>query len=139
MTIHREIRAALETHLSNTSGLPPIVFENVSYNPDTNVSFLSTDFIPTLRRPAVRGSNPIQRYQGLFAVTVYSKEGDGPANADEIAEKVIQAFEATTDLQFTNSEDETITVSIDYAERQRGLLETPWYYIPINIGWYTYK
>lgn len=139
MTIHREIRAALETQLTNTSGLPTIAFENVSFDPTTEVSFITTSFIPTVRRPTVRGLNPIQRYQGLFAVTVFCKEGDGPATADELAEKVIAAFEATTDLQFTNSENETITVSIDYAERRQGLLESPWYYIPISIGWYSYK
>jgi hypothetical protein len=30
-------------------------------------------------------------------------------------------------------------VSIDYTERAQGLLDTPWYYIPITIGWYIYN
>ena len=27
----------------------------------------------------------------------------------------------------------------DYAERQQGFLDAPWYYVPINIGWYVYN
>jgi hypothetical protein len=139
VSIHNDIRAALETKLSNVSGLPSISYENVPFNPTTDTSFIKCSYIPTLRRPAVRGLNPQQRYQGLFAITVYTPEGNGPATADDLANKVIEAFEATTDISFTNSSDETIIVSIDYAERQQGFVDSPWYYIPINIGWYIYN
>ena len=70
---------------------------------------------------------------------VYTPEGNGPATADDLANKVIEAFESTTDISFTNSSDETIIVSIDYAERQQGFVDNPWYYIPIDIGWYIYN
>ena len=53
--------------------------------------------------------------------------------------KVIDAFQATTDISFTNAQSETIKLSIDYAERRQGLIDSPWYYVPINIGWYIYK
>jgi hypothetical protein len=52
---------------------------------------------------------------------------------------VIDAFAATTDISFTNGDAETIIVSIDYAERQQGMVDSPWYFVPINIGWYIYK
>ena len=138
-SIHNDIRAALETELSNVTGLPSIACENVSFSPTTGQSFISCQYVPTLRRPAVRGLNPQQRYQGIFVVTAYAPEGNGPSTADDLANKVIEAFEATTKIDYTNSDLETITVSIDYAERQQGFLDSPWYYIPINIGWYTYN
>jgi hypothetical protein len=47
---------------------------------------------------------------------------------------VMSAFEATTKLTHNN-----ITVSIDYAERERGFLDSPWYFIPVSIGWYAYN
>lgn len=138
-SIHNDIRAALETKLSNVSGLPSIAYENVSFSPTTGQSYVQCRYIPTLRRPAVRGTNPQQRYDGVFQVLVYTAEGNGPATADDLANTVIEAFEATTDISFTNSSDETIIVSIDYAERQQGFVDSPWYYIPINIGWYIYN
>ena len=139
-SIHNDIRAALETKLAATSGLPTsIAYENVSFEPTTGVSYIQPKYIPTTRQPAVRGLNPQQRYQGLFRINVYTPEGNGPATADAFANTIIEAFEATTDIPYTPSGGTTINVSIDYAERQQGFLDSPWYYIPINIGWYTYK
>ena len=140
MSIYNDIRAALESHLASTSGLPSgIAYENVSFEPQTGTSFLKVAFVPTSRRPAVRGLNPQQRYQGVFRVFCYTPEGNGPANADDIANKVITAFDATTDISFTNSDAETFIVSIDYADRDNGFVDSPWYYTVVNIGWYIYN
>jgi hypothetical protein len=138
-SIQNDIRAALESHLAGTSGLPSIAYENVAFDPTTGTSFLKVQYLPTATRPAVRGLNPQLRYQGIFAVTVFTPEGKGPAAADDYSNKVIDAFAATTDISFTNGDAETIKVSIDYAERQQGIIDSPWYFVPINIGWYIYK
>ena len=138
-SIHNDIRAALETHISTTADLPTIAYENVVFVPTTGTSFIRVMYLPTVTRPAVRGLNPQLRYQGVFAVTVFTPEGNGPSTADDYVNKVINAFQATTDISFTNAQSQTIKVSIDYAERQQGLIDSPWYYVPINIGWYIYK
>lgn len=138
-SVHNDIRAALETQISTTSGLPFVTYENVAYSPTTGTSFIFTTYIPTTRRPAVRGLNPQQRYDGIFSAIVYTPEGSGPAVVDNYVNKVIEAFEATSSISYTNSSNETIIVSIEYAERQQGLMDSPWYYVPINIGWYLYK
>jgi hypothetical protein len=136
--LYSDIRAALESHLSATVGMPSIAYENVSFSPQTGSSYVEVSLIPTSRRPAVRGLNPQQRYQGVFAINCYAPEGKGPAAADDLANLVISAFEATSSISFTNAEEEIIIVSIDYAERQQGFLDTPFYYVPVNIGWYIY-
>ena len=138
-SIHNDIRAALETHISTTANLPTIAYENVAFEPTTGTSFIRVQYLPTVTKPAVRGLNPQLRYQGVFYVTVATPEGNGPSTADDYANKVINAFQATTDISFTNAQSETIKLSIDYAERQQGLIDSPWYYVPINIGWYIYK
>lgn len=137
-SIYRDIRAALEKKLSDTSGLPSISHENVRFDRTTGTSYLETGFIPTSRRPATRGLNPQQRYDGLFRVVCYAPEGNGPGAADELADKVINAFEATTDVSYTPSGGTEIKVSIDYAEREGGDLDTPFYYVPVTIGFYIY-
>ena len=133
-SIHSDIRAALESKLANIAGIPPIAFDNVPYDPTTGTSFIKSSYIPVTRVPAVRGLNPSQLYKGLYSVTVYCPEGNGPGVADGIANTVIENFEAATDVSLNN-----FNVSIDYAERQQGFLDTPWYYIPINIGWDIYN
>ena len=158
--ISRKIRAALESHLSNISGLPDIAYENVPYEPTTGQSFIKAAYIPVVRRPAVRGLNPQQEYRGIFSLNVYAPEGTGPAACEDIAEKLLEGFEATTDISFDGLSDSLLTesggnlllesgdeilidsvtkVSIDYAERDLALVDAPWYLIPVNIGWYIYN
>lgn len=132
--IHKEIRAALETQLSQVVSLPQVAYQNVPFSPTTGTSYIEVKYLPTSRRPAVRGLNPTQRYQGVFAINCYAPEGNGPAVAETIAENVANAFEATTSFTLNN-----VTVSIDYSEIQQGFLDSPWFVVPINIGWYAYN
>jgi hypothetical protein len=132
--ITREIRSALESHLSTVASVPQIAYENVKFTPTTGVSYIEVMYLPTSRRPSVRGLNPQQRYDGVFSINCYAPEGNGPADAETIAENVMNSFEATTKIT-----TDTITVYIDYAEVQRGLVDSPWYLVPVNIGWYSYN
>lgn len=159
-SVYNDIRAALESHLSNVSGLPEIAYENVSFEPTTGTSFLQVMYLPTERRPAVRGLNPQQRYQGVFSVLVHTPEGKGPKEADDYANTVIDNFEATSSIYWSIINDRLLTedeafitlegggrlladgvinVSIDYAERQQGILDSPWYYVRVDLGWYLYN
>jgi hypothetical protein len=135
--INRKIRAALETHLSTISGLPDIAYENVPYEPTTGQSFIRVAYMPTLRRPAVRGLNPQLEYRGLLALNVYAPEGSGPAVCEDIVEKLLEGFGATTDITYNDGSDD-YAVCIDYAERSIGITDAPWYLIPVNIGWFIY-
>jgi len=132
--IQREIRSILETQLTSIQDVPDIAYENVPYNPTTGTSYIEITYLPTSRRPAARGLNPQQRYEGIFAINCYASEGKGPAVAETIAENVMTAFEATTSMTTNN-----ITVSIDYSEVRQGFLDSPWFVVPVNIGWYAYN
>ena len=132
--IHKENRSILEVQLANISNVPQIAYENVPYVPTTGTSYIKVDYLPTSRRPAVRGLNPQQRYDGIFAINCYAPEGNGPSAAETIAENVMTAFEATSSFTTNN-----VTVSIDYAEADQALVDSPWFLVPVNIGWYAYK
>ncbi len=139
MAIYDDIRSALEVRLSNVSGIPEIAYENVNYSPTTDTTFVVPRMVPVSRRPAVRGPNPQKRYDGIFRVSCYVAEGNGPRAADDLANLVITAFDATTDISYTNSDTETIIVSIDYAERNEGRPVDNWYEVVVDIGWYIYS
>lgn len=132
--IDKDIRAALEGQLANITDVPSIAYENVPFTPTTGESYLEVRYVPVTRRPTVRGLNPQQRYDGIFAINCYAPEGKGPAAADTLADNVMAAFEATTKLTHNN-----VTTSIEYAERQQGIVDSPWYFVPVNIGWYAYN
>ena len=128
-SIYDDIRAALEVHLSQVVGIPEIAHENVSYSPTTGTPFVQPKLLPLSRRSAVRGLNPQQRYR----VFCYVPEGNGPSAADNLANLVIDAFDAATDITLGGTR-----VSIDYAERESGFVDSPWYYVPVNIKYYIY-
>ena len=137
-SIYDSIRAALEVKLTGISGIPEIAYENVNFSPTTGTPFVKPQMVPVARRPAVRGVNPQKRYDGILRIFCYVPEGVGPSTADDIADLVIEEFDATTDIPFTNSSGDTVIVSVDYAERNEGRPLDNWYQVVVDIGWYTY-
>lgn len=133
-SIYDNIRSALETTLNNIEGLPSVAWENVNFSPTTGTSFVKPRLAPTRREPAVRGTNPQMLYQGVFQVDCYVAEGNGPAAGDDLADSIIEAFEATTDISYGGT-----TVSIRYAERGLARQDGSYYMIPVSIGWYIYS
>jgi hypothetical protein len=133
-SVYDDIRSAFEVALNNVTDVPSIAWENFSFTPTTGQSYIKPRLLPTRREPAVRGTNPQMYYQGVFRVECYVPEGNGPAAGDDLADKIIDAFEATTDLSHN-----TTFVSIRYAERELGEIDGAFYMIPVNVGWYCYK
>ena len=133
-SIYDDIRAALETNLAAVSGIPDIGWENVQFSPTTGTPYVKARLIPTRREPAVRGTNPQMFYQGVYRIECYVPEDQGPSAGDELADKIIDAFEAATDVSYSGT-----IVSIRYAEREMAEIDGPFYMIPVNIGWYIYK
>jgi hypothetical protein len=132
--VYDDIRAALEVALAAIPNLPPIAWENKSFTPDTAVGYIQVRQLPTARRPTVRGLNPQQRYQGVFQLLVKMPENKGPNPAQTVVTALINAFEATTDLSY-----DTTFVTIDYTEQVGGFTDSPFYTIPVNVNWYSYK
>jgi len=133
-SIYDDIRSALEVKLASITDVPSIGWENLQFSPTTGQPYLKPRLIPTRREPAVRGVDPQMYYQGIFRIECYVPEGSGPSAGDDLADKIMEAFEATTDV----SQAGTI-VSIRYAEREQAEIDGPFYMIPVNIGWYIYR
>lgn len=131
--MYEKIRAALETELYGVSGLPDIAPENVSYTPKTDKAFIKPHFVPVSRRPAVRGTDPQQRYDGLYRIYCHTPEGSGTFQSNQIVETLLTHFDATTDIEY-----EDIYVSIDYADRNEGRVVGGWYQVVVDISWYSY-
>jgi hypothetical protein len=139
MSYYDDIRSALEVALASIPDLPPIAWENRNFSPTTGTGYIQVRQLPTARRPAVRGLNPPMRYQGVFQLLVKVPENKGPSQGEDIVETLLGTFLATTDLSFTNTDTETVYVTIDYAEQVGAFNDSPWYTLPVNIGWYSYK
>ena len=134
MSVYNNIRAALETALSSIPQIPPIQYNNTRFSPTTGSPFITCNLIPTSRRPAEVGSNPFNRYQGLFAINVNTEENEGSAANQNICNLILNAFPAGThNLVFNNQ-----IVRIEFVEQLGSFNDSPWYITPINVGWYAY-
>lgn len=138
MTIINDIRACLDTHLTNTPGLPTIARQNVPFKPTNGVPYVQATLVPTSRRPAVRGLNPQQRYEGLYTILIATPEGLGSGAGYDYADLLLDRFNSTTDISHTISGSTTI-VSVDYSEVRASFLDSPFYYTPVAVSWYIYR
>jgi len=137
MTIINDIRACLDTHLTNTPGIPSIARQNVPFKPTTGVPYVQATLTPTSRRPAVRGLNPQQRYEGIYTILVATPEGLGSGAGYDYADLLLDRFNSTTDISHTISGNTTI-ISVDYSEVRGSFLDSPFYFTPVVVSWYTY-
>lgn len=133
-SIYTEIRNVFEVELEGVTGVPEIAWENVPYDPDRDTPFIEMVLVPTRREPAVRGLNPQMYYQGYCLFNVCYPKNRGPQSADDMADTIIEAFEATTDLTYNGT-----IVSLRYAERDQGYTENGHYCVPVRVGWYIYN
>lgn len=133
-TPYKTIRAALETKLASITGIPEISWENRQYSPTTGTPFVRVSFIPTVSEPAVRGLSPQMYYQGMLTVDCCVPEGFGPAEADDLADLILNAFPATSDVTYGD-----FVLPIRYSERGQGLQNGVFYMVPVTIGWYLYQ
>lgn len=134
MTIINDIRACLDNRLAGTAGIPAVAYQNVPYEPTTGTSFIKVNTVPTSRRPAVRGLNPQQRYDGLYRILICTPENMGPGAGYDIADLLLDRFNAATDISFNG-----LIISVDYSEVRTSFLDSPFYCTPVTIAWYVYN
>lgn len=127
------IRTALEKHLADTPGLPPVAWPNVPFTPSPGHSYIRAEFVPVTRRPIVMGPGPMHRAVGLFMLSVCTPERDGAGAGLALADVLLQRFNGSTTIQ-----SPTVNVSIEYSEAKLPLHSPPFYVIPIQVGWYAY-
>jgi len=134
MTVMAKIRTALENHLATTTpALPAIAWDNVPFSQAPGTSYIQAVFAPLSRRPAVRGPNPQQRYDGALSLTICTPEDRGPGEATALADRLLARFNGSTSVLGTG-----VTVSIDYSEADTGYQRPPFYCVPVRVAWYTY-
>jgi len=132
MPILNDIRATMDTALAAVSGLPDIAFENAPFEQNAGTPHLRASLFLTSRRPATRGPDPQNRYQGIYQVVVAVPTDQGAGAAMDYADLIMTEFDGSSDIEGTP------TVSIEYSETSGAVFSDPFYLLPVNIAWYVY-
>lgn len=137
MTVTADIRAALEGQIANVTGIPSSAnraWENVEFTPDTGTSWVRMTLAPGEQRPAVRGPSPQILHEGIFLVDVFVPTGNGPNAAEALADAIRDQF--TVDDVYTSN---GANVRFRWSERGQGIVDEPWYLVPVTVSWYSYR
>ena len=132
MPILNDIRATMDTALAAVSGLPDIAFENAPFEQNAGTPHLRVSLFLTSRRPATRGPDPQNRYQGIYQVVVAVPTDQGAGAAMDYADLIMTEFDGSSDIEGTP------TVSIEYSETSGAVFSDPFYLLPVNVAWYVY-
>lgn len=133
-------RKALETRLAQTvgipadAGVPRIAWDNVEFKVPSGLPWLRSQFQPVERRTVAVGENAPYLHQGLYLVDVFQSANGGPAAADALADLILARFSHGLGLT-----EGAYTVRIRFAERTQGIVDAPWYMIPVTISWFLYE
>lgn len=132
MSLHNDIRAALEQQLAGTTGLPTArSWEAVTFDPPAvSVPYVRASYQPTSSRPVTMGNAPMFQHLGLFLVDVFYPIGQGPKLAEAMADAVRARFKIPTTLVQNGSR-----VAIRYAERGAGLPADGRFLVPVTVAW----
>ena len=132
MADFRNIRRALEKQLNNIIDLPPIAWENTSFISSDKDSFIRARIQVSQQLPVNVGINSLIENIGVFLVDVFYRRDTATSQIDVTVDNILTAFSYGTFL--TESVD---TVIIRSSERQGGITDEPWYFVPITINWYS--
>lgn len=146
MSVHTDIRQALETAVITATGYPAAAYrarEGRRFNADaaanTESTWVRTTFIPNESRPAamLSGTNIRKKYMGLFMVNVFVFEGktNTLTEAETLADAIRDVFDPGGDGFTKNS----TSIRIEYSERGQGLEDSPWFNVPVTVSWYSYR
>lgn len=132
MSLHGDIRAALESRLALTPGLPTArAWESVSFDPPAiSVPYVRATLQPLSSRPATIGNSPLYRHEGLFLIDLFYPSGTGPGDAEAMADVVRARFPVPGTLAKNGQ-----PVLVRYAERGAGLPADGRYLVPVTVAW----
>lgn len=134
MAILDNIRACLDKKLLTLANAPDLVFENTTYEHTPGVTFIRAKLITNSVRPVSRGVNPWIKYDGIYALSIYTPEGEGTGAGLSLVDDLMDLFKATTYVV-----DGSTAITVDYTEAGTGFLDSPFYCTPVSVVWYTHN
>ena len=134
MSVFVDISAALEDHLNNMVGKPPIAWENFGYEPTTGTLYIRPTLLAGDVVQASLGDSGQDMSVGIYQIDVFSQAGQGKKEALEMADTIANQFKRGTDLTYNGR-----NVRIRNVSRQVAINNADgWYQIIIEISYISF-
>lgn len=124
----RDVTSKLDQHLAAMTGLPPVAWPNVQFDPPSD-----TLYIAVMNMPADGTLYSMERFQntpGVYRINIYAPANKGPAQAENMADQIADHFRASSNLG-----DGLFIEEINFSP---GISDDAHYMLPISINWRVY-
>lgn len=134
MSVHVDIRGALQTALAGVSGVPDINYDTMPKNPTKGTPYIACAYIPVDSDRETIGASPSMDYTGEFLIRLHYPSGKGTSDIETMAGTIREAFPLDGSLSQNG-------VSVNIRSNTRSNIEpdTDWISLDVSIGWYTYS
>lgn len=124
-----DISAALEKHLNDLSGKPPIAWENDGYEPVIGTLYVRA----TNLQGDTYAETEQDRTDGIYQLDVIALAGAGKGEATVMADTLADRFKQDTEITYGSAK-----VTVKTASRRNGFNKDGWYSIILEIVYYAY-
>lgn len=126
-------RQAIEERLAANYSAVPIKYENLSFVPPTNTSWIALTILTGSAFQASLGtgnSSRLTRFSGIIQIDIYTPEGVGTKSAKDIADVISAIYD---NVQFSSGSSGTITCRVpDY--KTLGIVDG-WYHAVVSVAY----
>ncbi len=133
MSVFLDISAALDGQLNTMPSLPPVAWENKTYEPILGTLYLRATNIQGDTTQGSLGTNGEDLTIGVYQVDVFAPAGEGKNEALVMADNIANHFKRGTDLTYNSR-----VVTVTSAQRGPTNQADGWFQIPVEIIYRAY-
>lgn len=130
-SIFVDISAALDKHLNDMAGKPPIAWPNDGYTPVKDTLYAR----PTNLQGETAAETENDRTNGIYQIDVFAPSGDGKGTAMAMADLIADRFKQDTEITYNSQTVRIKTCSYRPVDNS----ENGWYQIMIEANYYCFS
>ena len=135
MTVFLDITAALDGHLNTMTSVPPVAWENITYEPVVGTLYLRPTLLFGNTEIATIGdTTSTDQNIGIYQVDVFAEAGKGKNAAIVQADLVADRFKRGTEITYNG-----LTVRVKNVSMAQPVTVDGWYQVPVEIEYESYS
>ncbi len=130
--IFLNISGALDEHLSNMVGLPPVAWENICYTPQKGTLYIQPLNVQGVTVPVTQDND---QTIGVYTIEIYSPSGEGKNEITAMSDTLANHFKQDTKITFNTQELSVKTVSRNAANN----VYNGWLNMAVDVEYYAFS
>ena len=130
-SVFTNISAALDKHLNDMTGKPPIAWPNDGYEPTIGTLYAR----PTNLQGDTFAETQNDRTNGIYQIDIFAPSGEGKGEANTMADLIADRFKQDTEITYTGQTVRIQTCSMSNVSNT----DNGWYQVMIEAQYYSFS